>query len=258
VHARTNGGLAGSYGRVGPAGRAHCSTCAGVVETTMHMYLHCPLHHAPRVRLLQAVDAWRQAQASDAFTGEPALAPSRLEALRWVHSDSALVEGLLEETLSHAHEVGLPDGGFDLQLDPRFTPSHMAVPPVHVSPSHGDPAVATESGFTYKPSPFLTCTSSSSVKAVRHNHGHRFHTLSTAVHPAVEVQGPDVSDVRASSAYRSSFSVATDYWHTKSGRSVGSLVLVLITVCDLICTCSARSLLSHPRRKYIASLYTEY
>jgi hypothetical protein len=68
----------------------------GAVETTMHMYLHCPLHHAPRVRLLQAVDAWWQAQASDAFTGEPSLAPSRLEALRWVqHSDSALVEGRL-------------------------------------------------------------------------------------------------------------------------------------------------------------------
>jgi hypothetical protein len=47
------------------------------------------------VRLLQAVDAWREVQASDAFTGEPALAPSRLEALRWVHSDSALVEGRL-------------------------------------------------------------------------------------------------------------------------------------------------------------------
>ena len=30
-----------------------------------------------------------------AFTGEPALAPTRLEALRWVHSDSALVEGRL-------------------------------------------------------------------------------------------------------------------------------------------------------------------
>ena len=39
VNARTNGGLAGSYGRAGPAGRA--------VETTMHMYLHCPLHCAP-------------------------------------------------------------------------------------------------------------------------------------------------------------------------------------------------------------------
>jgi hypothetical protein len=36
--------------------------------------------------------AWRAAQASDAFTGEQAAAPSRLEALRWVHSDSALVE----------------------------------------------------------------------------------------------------------------------------------------------------------------------
>jgi hypothetical protein len=48
VHARTNGGLAGSYGRAGPAGRAHCSTCTGAVETTMHTYLHCPLHRAPR------------------------------------------------------------------------------------------------------------------------------------------------------------------------------------------------------------------
>jgi hypothetical protein len=47
------------------------------------------------VRLLQAVDAWREAQASDAFTEDPALLPSRLEALRWVHSDSALVEGRL-------------------------------------------------------------------------------------------------------------------------------------------------------------------
>jgi hypothetical protein len=93
VNARTNSGLAGSYGRVGPAGRAHCSTCAGAVETTMHTYLHCPLHCAPRVRLLQAVGAGRVAQALDAFTGEPALMPSRLEALRWVQSDSALVEG---------------------------------------------------------------------------------------------------------------------------------------------------------------------
>jgi hypothetical protein len=95
VNARANGGLAGSYGRVGPAGRAHCITCAGAVETTMHMYLHCPLHCAPRVRLLQAVDAWRVARASDALAGEPALVPSWLEALRWVHSDSALVEGRL-------------------------------------------------------------------------------------------------------------------------------------------------------------------
>jgi hypothetical protein len=31
--------------------------------------------------------------------------------------------------------------------------------------------------------------SSSSAKAIRHNHGHRFHTLSMAKHPAVEVQG---------------------------------------------------------------------
>jgi hypothetical protein len=80
ARARTNGGLAGSHGRVGPDGRApHCSTCAGAVETTIHMYLHCPLHCTPRVRLLQAVHAGREAQASDAFTGEPALAPSRLE-----------------------------------------------------------------------------------------------------------------------------------------------------------------------------------
>jgi hypothetical protein len=31
----------------------------------------------------------------------------------------------------------------------------------------------------------------------------------------------------------------------KSGRSVDSLVLVLCTVCDLICTCTARFILSH-------------
>jgi hypothetical protein len=29
------------------------------------------------------------------YTDEPAVVPSRLEALRWVHSDSALVEGRL-------------------------------------------------------------------------------------------------------------------------------------------------------------------
>jgi hypothetical protein len=58
-------------------------------------YLHCPLHCVPRARLLQVVDAWRAAQAADALTGEPAVAPSRLEALRWVHSDSALVGGRL-------------------------------------------------------------------------------------------------------------------------------------------------------------------
>jgi hypothetical protein len=57
--------------------------------------VRCTAHRPARVQLLQAVDAWRVAQASDAFTGEPALAPSRLEALRWVHSDSALVEGRL-------------------------------------------------------------------------------------------------------------------------------------------------------------------
>jgi hypothetical protein len=44
VNARTNGGLAGSYVRVGPAGRVHCSTCAGTAETTVHTHLHCPLH----------------------------------------------------------------------------------------------------------------------------------------------------------------------------------------------------------------------
>jgi hypothetical protein len=46
-------------------------------------------------------------------------------------------------------------------------------------------------------------------------------------------------------------------WHTQSGRSVGSLVLVLITACDLIFTCSARFILSHPR-KHMVSLCTEF
>jgi hypothetical protein len=75
----------------------------------MHMYLHCPLHCAPRVRRYsrRSTRGGRVAQASDALTGEPALAPSRLEALRWVHSDSAFrTEGPLylnsgEEPLQH-------------------------------------------------------------------------------------------------------------------------------------------------------------
>jgi hypothetical protein len=49
--------------------------------------------------------------------------------------------------------------------------------------------------------------------------------------------------------------VVTDYWRTRSGRSVDSLVLVLITACNLICTCSARFILFHPR-KHIVSLCT--
>jgi hypothetical protein len=70
VSARTNGEW-GSGGVIrqglGPA-HCSCSTCAGVVDTTMHAYLHCPLHRAPRACLLQAVDAWRAGvQATDAF-----------------------------------------------------------------------------------------------------------------------------------------------------------------------------------------------
>jgi hypothetical protein len=63
VNARTNGGLAGSYGRA---------------------------------RLLQAVlDAWL-AGGTGAGGVHWRASPSRLEAaLRWVHSDSALVEGRL-------------------------------------------------------------------------------------------------------------------------------------------------------------------
>jgi hypothetical protein len=72
VSARTNGGPAVSYGRVGLAGQAHCSSCAGAgaVETTMHAYLHCPLHSTYRAQLLRAVnDAWRAVQAEVALTG---------------------------------------------------------------------------------------------------------------------------------------------------------------------------------------------
>jgi hypothetical protein len=83
---RRPSGLVWQGGPGGPGALQHLRPARGgaVGETTMHMYLHCPLHCAPLVRLLQAVGAWRVAHASDAFTGEPALVPSRLEALRWV------------------------------------------------------------------------------------------------------------------------------------------------------------------------------
>jgi hypothetical protein len=60
VNARTNGGFAGLYGRVGPAGRAHCSTCAGAVRprcTRTCTVLHYPRHCAPRARLRRAAGA---------------------------------------------------------------------------------------------------------------------------------------------------------------------------------------------------------
>jgi hypothetical protein len=47
AHARTNGGLASAYGRVGPEGREHCAACAGMPDTTMHVYRHCPRYAAP-------------------------------------------------------------------------------------------------------------------------------------------------------------------------------------------------------------------
>ena len=51
ARAHTNGGLAGTYGRIGPHGRSHCS-CAAVTETAARVYLRCPKysvqHIAPR------------------------------------------------------------------------------------------------------------------------------------------------------------------------------------------------------------------
>jgi hypothetical protein len=73
VNARTHGGLAGSYGRADPAGWAHCSTCAGAVEsTTMRTYnciARCIARPKSRARLLQADNAWRVVQAADTSTG---------------------------------------------------------------------------------------------------------------------------------------------------------------------------------------------
>jgi hypothetical protein len=80
VNARTNGGPAGLYDRVGPTGRAHCSSCAGAVGATMRTYLHCPLrcalrapgaaHLTPSRRSTRvARGEWHTAQAPGALTG---------------------------------------------------------------------------------------------------------------------------------------------------------------------------------------------
>jgi hypothetical protein len=86
AHARTNGGLASAYGRVGPEGREHCAACAGMPETTMHVYRQCPRYAAPRAHLTRAVDEW----CTDATTG--GARPTREDALRWVH-DNAMADG---------------------------------------------------------------------------------------------------------------------------------------------------------------------
>jgi hypothetical protein len=86
AHARTNGGLASVYGRVGPEGREHCAACAGMPETTMHVYRQCPRYAAPRAHLTRAVDEW----CTDATTR--GARPTREDALRWVH-DNAMANG---------------------------------------------------------------------------------------------------------------------------------------------------------------------
>jgi hypothetical protein len=58
------------------------------------MYLHCPLHCAHRVQLLQAVDAWRVVQAPDALTGD--------------RRASAHKEGPSEERLEEREEARKP------------------------------------------------------------------------------------------------------------------------------------------------------
>jgi hypothetical protein len=78
AHARTNGGLVGVYGRVGPEGRAHCAACTGMPETTMHVHRHCPRYAAPRAHLPRAIDEWR----TDAATGGARLTREE-HALRW-------------------------------------------------------------------------------------------------------------------------------------------------------------------------------
>jgi hypothetical protein len=65
----------------------------------MHTYLHCLLHCTPRPSA--APSSGRHVASGSGVgcvhtgAGEPVVVPSRLEALRWVHSDSALVEGRL-------------------------------------------------------------------------------------------------------------------------------------------------------------------
>jgi hypothetical protein len=58
-------------------GRAgHCAACAGMPETTMHVYRQCPRYAAPRAHLTRAVDEW----CTDATTG--GARPTREDALR--------------------------------------------------------------------------------------------------------------------------------------------------------------------------------
>jgi hypothetical protein len=60
AHARTNERQSRECVRqsVGPEGRAHCTACLGMPETTMHVYRHCPRYAAPRAHLTRAVDEW--------------------------------------------------------------------------------------------------------------------------------------------------------------------------------------------------------
>jgi hypothetical protein len=82
AHARTNGGLASVYGRVGPMDRAHCPAREGMPGTTMHIYRHCPRYAAPRAYLTAAIDEWH----NDGTAG--GAWPTREDALRWIHENS--------------------------------------------------------------------------------------------------------------------------------------------------------------------------
>jgi hypothetical protein len=65
-----------------PEGREHCAACAGMPETHMHVYRHCPRFAAPRAHLTRAVDEWY------ADTTSGGALPTREDALRWVHSNA--------------------------------------------------------------------------------------------------------------------------------------------------------------------------
>jgi hypothetical protein len=107
AHARTNGGLAGTYGRIGPHGRSRCSCAAAVPETAAHVYMRCPKYSALCPVLLAAVAAW-----CDDVEAGGSPRPGVAGALRWVHENTDHIGG---PTLGHLLH-GRACCGSDLRL----------------------------------------------------------------------------------------------------------------------------------------------
>jgi hypothetical protein len=99
-----------------------------------------------------------------AFTGVPVAAPSRLEALRWVHSKAALV-------------VGVGGGGYQCGTDGgRLAPRCVCVPPGGAEGAAGPGVCARGCGDGGR-----GCASSMRHEARRHGGDMRFFTPTT--HP---------------------------------------------------------------------------